>query len=385
MKYDFVVVIHRLYDKGTIKKGGVDLIVDYLLKRNNTILMIEYPLNYGQSNEMRVSQLTYGETTPLYISRIPIRINVICWVLEFFLTLTNIFRFAGTGGIIITSDPLTTLPAVLLRKAGMYKFHYYHSVDYSTDRFKNVVLNAIYLKLLKIGLKNADLVGIVTRQAAQRLTGYGVKRTIYIPNSLDFHSLDGIRKPINNRDRNSLVITCSDVSHKYLIMELVQLTGKLKEIYPAIKLNVVGKFDPKDSYCKELLSYTEDHNLQENIIFHGQVTRELNYQIIAQSYIGLAFYDGLHSHVIYGDAIKIREYAAFGLPSVADTHTYTAVEMNEVGAGYTVANVEAAFEKVRNLIDIEQDYKLRSEAALKWSKKYDKRKLLENLYTQYFK
>jgi len=384
MKYDFVVVLHRLYDNGNIKKGGVDLIVDYLLKKNKTILLIEYPLDYKQSNQMRVSQLTYNETKPLYYTPVFIRVSVISWIIEFFLTLTTISRYSAVGGVIITGDPLATLPAILLRKAGMFKFHYYHSIDYSTKRFKNPLLNSLYTKILKMGVKSADLVGVVSRPAVDRLAREGVKRTIFIPNSMDYHSLDKIRKPVVQRKHGNLVITCSEVSNKYLIKDLVMLTQKLKEKYESIHLDVVGRFDSNSTYCKELTNYVNSNNLQDTITFHGQVDREANYQIISQSYIGLAFYDGLHSHVMFGDALKIREYSAFGLPTVADSHTPTAVEMNEVSAGFTVSGFNEAYNKIDILLSDINNYNRVSECALRWAKKFDKKKILDDLYARYF-
>lgn len=385
MKYDFVVIIHRLYANGFAKKGGVDIVIDYLLSKGKKILLLEFPLEYSQSREIRTSEVTQNTVMILDSRQVPLGISVICWMLEFIYTFWCISHFSGGGGVIITSDPLTTLPAVLLKRFGVFKFHYYHSVDYSTDRFNNKFLNFIYLLLLKLGLRNADLVGIVTKQAAQRLTGFGVKNTIYLPNSLDYHALDSVRKPVNDREPFSMVITCSDVSNKYLIRELVDLTKKLSVIFPEITLRVIGRFDANETYCMDLAKYIQDNKLQDLVVFHGQISRELNYELISKSYIGLAFYDGLHSHVIYGDALKIREYAALGIPCVADTHTYTAVEMNDCGGGFTVANLDEAFEKIVLLMTNSQVYDGCTEAALRWSEQNDKRKLLDSMYDAHFK
>ncbi len=385
MTFDYVVLIHRIYSDGNVKKGGLDLIIDFLAAKDKRILLVEFPLDYKQSKQIRISMFRDNTQKVLEISRMPFYIPVVVWGLEFLLTLTAIFRYGATGTTVITSDPLTSLPAVLMRKSGMFKFHYYHSVDYSTDRFKNKLLNNIYVKLLKNGIKNADLVGFVSHSAIEILSKFGAKKTMFIPNSMDFHSLDKYRKPLDKRNKYSLVLTCSEVSHKYLVKELVELVNKLKTDFPTITFNVLGRITSDDPYYSNLLKYVKDNNLSENVIFHGQVDRETNYNILSSSYIGLAFYDGLHSHVKFGDALKIREYSALGLPTVGDSHTYTAVEMNDSHAGFTVTNFDEAFSRIFEIFNDVTLCQTLVQNALKLGKKYDKKVILEKLYNQYLK
>jgi glycosyltransferase involved in cell wall biosynthesis len=385
MKYDCVVFIHRLYFEGKIKKGGLDLIVDYLLSKNKKVLLFEFPLDYRQSTKILVSALQGSAVTPLVQFNTLGRISVINWLCEFFFAFGYTLLRVGKSGLVITSDPLTTFSGLVLRKFGFFKYHYYHSVDYSTDRFANPLLNWVYTQLLILGLRSADLVGFVTLKAKERLSQFSVKNMAFIPNSPDFHSLDSVRLPPEKHQPFSLVVTCSDVAHKYLIHELIVLTNRLKNKFPEVVLHIIGNTDRTDEYFVALQKYIANNALETHVVFHGHVSREENYKILANSYVGLAFYDGLFSHVIYGDALKIREYCALGLPSVADDHTYTAIDMAKNGCGFCLKDISGAEEKIAALFTDTTLYQQMSSKSLEWAAANDKRKILDDLFTNIIK
>lgn len=377
------VYIHRLYYGGKIKKGGMDQILDYLLANDFELLMFEFPLDYTSNRAVRISVKNKNAERIICAFNMPKIFAQANWVLETLVCTFLTFVFRSNIKYAITADPLATLPALMLRKLGFYKFVYFHAVDFSTDRFRNPLMNFFYLVLLKISLKNVDLVGVVTLPAKKRLSNYTNVPMFFIPNSPDFEAIGVYRKNIHERIKNSLVITCSDVSRKYLIHNLVELTISLKKEIPDVLLNVVGHFDDTSEYFLEMQKSIHDANAVNNIKFYGALTREENYEIISKSKVGLAFYDGNFSHVMFGDALKIREYCALGLPVVADPHTTTAVDMAQQGCGFLATNFGEAQEKIKELFLNEEIYTKCSKKSLLWAKKNDKRVLAKKLLDKF--
>jgi glycosyltransferase involved in cell wall biosynthesis len=383
-KFDFVVVIHRLYYNGQVKKGGLDLVLDYLKGKNQSILLIEFPLDYRQTTEVRVSGIVNGVQQVISVFKMPSRIGPLNWVLELFLALFHILRTGSPKSRVISSDPLTTLPAVILRKLGYFVFHYYHSVDYSTGRFNNPLFNGIYTFLLVLGLRMADVVGVVTPKAKERLQKYNVKEFVYIPNSPDFNLFGKYRMDPEKRAQNSLVLTCCEISPKFKVFELLELTSRLREVFPDITINLIGYYDVEGEYFHKLSSYIKDNNLENNVVFHGSVSRELNYEIIGECMIGLAFYDAdENSHVRYGDSLKIREYSALGLVTVSDKATSTALEMTQAQAGYSLDSINEAEDVIMYLFRDFDAYKIISSSAIDWAKRMDKTRIMDDFAKRY--
>ena len=96
--------------------------------------------------------------------------------------------------------------------------------------------------------------------------------------------------------------------------------------------------------------------------------------------IGITCYSAQKSYVYYADSLKIREYAAAGLPIVCDTIYGTAQEVKEYDAGFVYNSAQEMAISINQLIENKNLYKQKSERAIFWAKKMDKKKLLRELY-----
>lgn len=371
------VFIHRLYYDENPKKGGLDLIIDFLIEHDYMVYLAEFPLNYAQSRKHTLKRVSKNEILLLEEFTTFTPRSSINWLLEVIHCIFWSLKYKLITGTVFSADPLMALPAVLIN----FKFHYYHSVDYSPERFSNPILNFIYLKLLFFGMKRANLVGVVTKRALDRLSHFKIKNMLYIPNSPSFEASSQYYVEPAKREK-SLVITCAEISDKYKILEICKLFCSLNEKYPDLKLNLVGYYDNESDYVTKIKSYLKQNLLTDKVVFYGYNERSKNLNIIGKSYLGLAFYDDKqYSHVIFGDSLKMREYAVLGLPIVADASTSTAYEMSDEKAGYMVLDFIEAEEKISTLLNDSNLYNELSLNSLEWAKKVDKSKILTKFLT----
>jgi glycosyltransferase involved in cell wall biosynthesis len=383
-KPDYIVFVHRLYSGSKFKKGGLDIILEYLAAIGKKILLVEYPLNYRKYRSINVRLIDGKNERTLHTISSVSKINVVCWPFEFLISVFYAVKYRRKGQVVISADPLTTFPAVILRKLGLFKFHYYHSVDYSTDRFVNRMINTIYFRLLVFGMKHADLIGVITPKMMDKLESISVKKLFYIPNSPDFKALEKYRTPINKREAYSLVVTCAEVSNKFKVFDIIELVNRLKKDFPKIILHVNGPYDVDKNYYDRILDFIKTNKLGKNVVFHGMIPKPKNLEIIGKCKIGLAFYNKEISHIEFGDSLKIREYAALGLPMVADNATCTAKEMETEKAGIMVTEAREAYQSLKKLLGNKAEYVKYQKKAQSWAKKLDKRLIMNKLYDDYF-
>jgi glycosyltransferase involved in cell wall biosynthesis len=232
-------------------------------------------------------------------------------------------------------------------------------------------------------MRSADLVGVVSKRILDRAKEYNPKNITYIPNSPDFDSYAKYRVPVNQRNAKMLVLTCAGIIQRYSVLETVRILAEVLKVIPDVKLTIIGSTELDKGYYSKLLSEIETLELQNSIVFTGYVSRDANCEIIAQSYIGIALYDPVDSYSKYADPLKIREYAALGIPCISDLVTSASEEMAENKAGYAVTDQKEAVTKIVTLLQDSETYIKFSENALKWAMTLDKQKILKKLVDTY--
>jgi hypothetical protein len=144
MRPDFVVFIHRIYIGDTVKKGGLDQILDYIKQIGKSLLILEFPLDYKVDSKIKITFHANQKDEVLRSFSAPFKGEIINWLVEFLYAIYFSVKYQTFRSIVISSDPLTSFPAIILRKLGFFKYHYYHSVDYSVNRFSDPILNYFY-------------------------------------------------------------------------------------------------------------------------------------------------------------------------------------------------------------------------------------------------
>jgi len=362
---NILFLVHRIYKDDIVKKGGADYIADYLKSQGYSITTIEHPLN-GSHNSFIKRTENIQEFQ--IIGKGPIR-----WIQEIFFNIKN--SPDENYRLILAVDPLNFVSAYLIKffKKKNIKI-LFHSIDYSENRFGNIIFDYIYNRLYSFSINNADMVTYVSKIMGEKIKniskkGLDLKRILYyLPNSPEYEKMP--RVDAKKKDKHTLVYSKSFIPNSELKM-LQNIIKNLKIKYPKILLNIVGNVEKKEQGVYP--------SLKTNIKLHGLVTYEKNIEIISKSYIGIGWYENRFSFEKYNDSLKLREYAALGLPSVCNDKTSTAIEMENEGAGIIGNNVAEIANAISALISNNKEYTIMRQNALRWAKKNDKSKLLKNL------
>ena len=391
MDLDFLVILHRIYMNGKRKEGGVDIIIEHLIQQNNRVGALEFQLGgkYIQDTEFERNN-TYsvlrgfengGEFLIREFNVYP-KAEPARWIAEVLYAVFMVFAHVrGRIPFCIASDPLNTFSAWILRLSGKVRKIYFHSVDYSDRRFKNRLLDDIYHFLYRFAVGRADLVGVVSSRMMQKCLELGIDKDklIFVPNTPDFDKIP--RLDISKRELFTLVVSSASVVKKYRFEYIVDTVSKLKKEFPGIKLKILGDTGINKDYFEKLKKKIAENGLEENIRFLGYLPKERNLAEIASSTIGIALYsEDTHYYMYYADPLKIREYAACGVPIITDNTTTGGSEAVDNGAGFVCNKAEEIADAIGKLWNRKELYEEYCLNAIKWAKKFEKKTILKHLF-----
>lgn len=385
IEVDIIAIVHRIFTDGKRKKGGADKILSYFSQEGKKVILIEHPLSGLREkgdqkwNEVIVSMVEKGEVREVSKVKIKTGKTHLRWLSEIVFNIKFINRKVIGKPCFFCADPLGGLGAVIFKSK--FSKRYFHCVDYSKKRFDNIFLNFIYRSVFLLVAKKFDLISVVSQRTKKDLMRLRIPgdKIFYLPNSPDYKVINFQKK------RNILAYTSGSIIEKYNYIFVLDLLFCLKKSYPKIKLYAGGGKSVDAEYYKEVEKKVVDLKLKDNIVFFGFVEEEEIEKLLSRAKIGLSFYsETVRPYTYYGDSLKIREYALYGVPTIADGNSATDEEMVKEGCGFIVKDVDEAVEKIRFLLGDETNYSTYESNCLNWTKKNDKKKLLDRLYNKIF-
>lgn len=371
---DYLVIIHRIFIDNKPKKGGVDIIIDYLLNNGNKVCLVEHPLEYA------------GSSIISYKSDIVKKINVVPgnvpfrWIAEIFVTAYFILKNFEPIPVCIAVDPLNVLQALVLRRFKRINKIYFHCVDYSKRRFKNFFLNNIYHYIYCLALNKSDICGVVSKRMMEQFSKI-VKdkdKLFWIPNTPLFKECN---IDFKKRNKYSVVTMSGRVDDKTNYNSIFNVLGRLKKDFPQMDFKIIAKIEDEE-YVKELKMYIQDVGLQDRVHFLGFFPDPSGLRdILIDCGVGMTSYvfNRVGYYMEYADSLKIREFASYGLPIVADSICGTSLEAEEHRCGFVADSEEEVERTLRLLWSDDILYQEYCKNALEWARSNDKRKIMEGL------
>lgn len=338
-KNKILLVSHVFYTNSGPVYGPVDVLKKYF---------------DGKAKEYKVIVYSLDSKWPLVIKSIYEILNIIHKSILF------------KPSLFIGIDPLNALSGIILRKLGLVKKTVFYCVDYTPTRFKNIILNKIYLWIDKLCALGSDEVWNVSLRIVKlRQEQCILKEKIkYVPNSPKFS--DCPRLPEKEINRNQIVMVTGQ-THS-LVMDLVlESFAKVSRKIPNLHLKIIG---------------TEKTRSQKNVEFMGQLENAKLLEVVSQSRIALAIYvfSNKYSWIYYGDSKKTREYLACGIPVIITDVVGTSVDVEKYESGIVVRfNKDDLIKAIEKLIINKKFWKKCRTNAIKLGRDFDIIKILDKV------
>lgn len=371
-----LAIVHRVYIGKLLKPGGLDRFFSFLReKRDYNILTIEHPLDFKGDTVLRninKDKTTIKKRIKLPFSFFPPARLLIEFIFNIYYLISKKLFF----DILICADPFNTFSGYILKKIKRSKLLIFHSADYSDQRFNSPILNFIYQSLYKFALKKADLVFAVSTRMHKKcqdlLSGNNTKKVIFFPNAPEFSKTP--KRKVDKESRQTIILVGHLIEglNYPLVLEAI---ADLKKDYPRILLKIAGQGDG----LKTINRLKSELNLEKNISYLGPLKQDEVLDQMAKSDIGLACYTSEAAWNFYRDSMKIREYAACGLPTIADNTTSTALDAHKNGCCLLFNDKKGLKSGISLLLGNKGFYNEMSKKALTWAKKNDSKLIYENV------
>ncbi len=375
---NFLILIHRMFVNGRPKRGGVDIIIDFLLEKNKKIYILEHSLECNKDSSFKIVERDREDIIKFVKLRFPN--PPLRWVVEVFQSVKLIVKSFKYIPYCIAVDPLNGITAIILKKLGKVGKIYFHCIDYSENRFGNKLLNRIYILLYYFSLRRSNICGVVSKRMMDKFLSAKIpkEKLFYIPNSPLF-----VKWNIDFRKRNKfdIVITAVRIDCKTDFEKIIRVLSRLRMNFPLVKLKIIGASEDK-KFLRDLKDNIKKYGVEDCVFFLGFFPEPKDLQqILVNNGIGItAYIPSKAGHFgFYGDSLKIREYALCGLPIVADDMCSTAFEAEEYKCGFVTINEGQMYMFIKRLLENTELYEEYSKNAIKWAEKFDKRKILERL------
>lgn len=223
--------------------------------------------------------------------------------------LRNLRELARGGfDVAVVVDPLNYAAVLVARLLGLRRRFraVYYTADYAHERFPSALMNRVYHGLDRLALRDADAVWGVSEAIAsvRRSQGVPEERIVTVPNAPRF--VPEAVRPREEREPASVIVMAhfEEAFDDDLIAGAIE---RLRARVPGLRVKLVGpgsgaaRIAARGGDCVEVLGYRP----------HDEALR-----IAGSCLVGWAPYGKGAAWHEFRDSIKLREYAALGLPAV---------------------------------------------------------------------
>jgi hypothetical protein len=376
---DFLIFLHRYRFENKIKKGGFDRVIEELVKNNKNIVSFENDLYTDNSYLTFLTRYIINDNNTekikkcYFLKKLP---STFVWMSEIFINVKKVYKNIKSAKIIIGVDPLSFISGFFVRKFFFKSASlYFHAIDFTEKRFSNRITNYFYGAIFKFALINADKVTVVSMKMIKRFNQiHKSNKYLFLPNSPSYESIPVSQ--ICKKQPRSIVFSGAlyyGINYK-LIVNALKIINKTFE--KDFIFHVIGNGDMFD----EFNSLIKSAGLSKKTKFHGFCEHTSAIEIMKTCKIGITYYSGEANFNEYGDSIKLREYAACGLPSVSDSLTSTSLEGFNMGSCILVKSSVEMANAITKYFDDDLFYKKSYVSALKWAKICDKKPMVEKYF-----
>jgi len=351
----------------------------YLRKKHIDHVVIKHPLygnaqtqvEYFRDNKQHI--LFYGKKAKYSFG--------MRYIYEFCITVYICFRERRDLRVFIGVDPLNACAGIVVKQLRLSKRTIFFCADYAIERFGNPLLNAFYQLLDVVSMRFSDEVWSVSK----RIVGYRKKKGLekcknkLLPNAPFFEDVK--RKPLSSIHPHTIVIV-SALEKGVAFGLLIDVIGKLRKKVRDVKLIIIGS----GSLEKSLKQKVSQNHLGRCVTFLGAMSHDKMFSILTKCGVGVALYNysDTKSFHFFSDSMKVRDYAASGLPIVISGNSGICEDIEKEGAGIHVDITEdSLYNALYMLIKNKSIYRKYRNNAISFARKYDTFAILDTYINKY--
>lgn len=259
----------------------------------------------------------------------------------------------------------------------------FYNVDYSTKRFPNIFLNAIYQNITKFSYICCDYFFSFSNMFIEDmdpLRKYTYKN-FTLKTTIDFSIKKGIKK-ISNSIIYAGILDYGSINFDPFLHAL----KRLKEEKIPFSFHIYGKTDPESKIQKKIKKL----HLQDNIVFKGTTDNQTLTQKILPCYsLGVAPYatiwdDSFPDYLFMNKDLtgKLVDYIGAGLPIVSTriNGAFRMIDDNKIG--FSVISSKDWYQAIRSLLVDKALHKKFSKNAYAFASGYDTDTLLRPIFKE---
>lgn len=326
-----VIVTHELF------YGAAQALRDFLIKHKiKRLSYISHPLLKEHCYSMN-TLFQYGKSTHSHKIKRSVRVQIIQYVYDLWLTIYWLKRQKYRYEIYIGVDPLNVLGGLLLKRLKLVHNVIFYGIDFTPKRFSNPLLNNIYHTLEILCVKNCDETWNVSpRMSEGREKYFGVDPLKYpqktVPIGVWKNEISTTPHKINKK-----VGFAGHLLGKQGVQKVIEALVYVKDMYPDIQLLVIGGGE----YAWQLKKLSNKLLLHDHVIFTGWISDQKKIRrLLSSCSIATATYSPDKSDstnfTYYADPTKIKTYLSCGLPVVMTRVSYNAKEIETAGCARLV-------------------------------------------------
>jgi glycosyltransferase involved in cell wall biosynthesis len=361
--------------------GAVSLLAKYLKNNCQSFVHIEHPFEHMRFQKSRLKMYQKGHTCKnSYLPKIrgP---TLVLFLQDLLLNIGVIFKSRKRNEFYIGADCLNALSGLFLRKIGFVEKVIFYSIDYSPNRFQNVLLNNLYRLTEKYVAKRANYVWCVSIRDKKEMLNEGapLDATFVVPPGVDYANIHADQ---NHPYDSHKMVYIGNLSIEKGVQLVIEAMPQLKVIDPKISITIIGT----GPYEQKLRELTNSLKL-DNVHFLGHIRSQKEvFSIMQGCGISVAPYVPMES--VYSQFAfpgKVVEYMSCGLPVVMTNVPQFSSQVQKNGAGLIIDYDKESFVRaVSNLTLNHTFYSFCRENALKFSRTFDYEKIFGDAFEEIF-
>ncbi len=373
-------IIVYVHHGGIISGGYDDKMFSFILSGNpKEAINIKFPFGHDSVGSIRTIIFKEGEKS-YFESQIKFhRPEMISYLKDFFYGLFYGMKYGKGADLFVAMDSLLVLVGLLLRKLGYVKKVAYSMIDYTPQRYENIILDKLYYFIDKIACYHSDVVWPLHKRMIEGRAEDG---------KINKGKINFLEVPTGNESDQYADEDYANFNRKKVVYFGGVLKSKGADLFIPIVKSLIDKglsdviFEciggGDIDYLKE---QARQYGVEKNCIIHGRVNdpKEVDQMLLRCGVAIAPFYpEDKNNFSYYADPGKVKIYVGCGLPVIITDVPPVAKDLEACHAGL-IAKYDADdfADKILEVISDEKRYRNFRNNALQFGRQFAWPKVFE--------